>query len=137
MFMLASTSAVWTHLLLAKILTQWFHSFWLIIVKPGVSLSNQSSSVGTLHSLKKVTYSFVDVICKWITKLLVLLMLLVCKSRPAARGPWWPSPHFPQLFCPAVNTCISTCMSLNSFTVLIPVLIIISILLDPLFVACC
>ena len=36
----------------------------LMLEKPGVSLSNKSSSAGTLHRLKKVTYSFVDVICK-------------------------------------------------------------------------
>ena len=36
--------------------------------KPGVSLSNQSSSIGTLHRIKKVTYSFVDNILtlRWI-----------------------------------------------------------------------
>ena len=55
-----------------------------------------------------------------------------CRPRLSG-GPetWWPSPFFPQLFCPAVN--ISARMSLNSFTVLI----IISVLFDPFFVACC
>ena len=99
LFMLASTSAVGTHLLLTKLLkllTQWFHLFWLLITKPGVSLSNQSSSIGTLHRMKKVTYSFVDAICKWrwyafewITRLIASIASFA-KSRPAAHGPRWP-----------------------------------------------
>ena len=67
-----SASAVWNHLLLAKFLTQWFHLFWVIIAKSGISSSNQTSSIRTLHQKKEVTCSFGNAICKWITKLLVL-----------------------------------------------------------------
>ena len=35
-----------------------------MIAKSGVSLSNQTSRTGTLHRLKEVTHSFVNVVCK-------------------------------------------------------------------------
>ena len=62
---------------------------------------------------------------------------------PGGPVAWWPSPDFPQFFCPAVNPrmqaqiCLGfgrakwTTVSLNSFTILI----IISVLFDPFF--CC
>ena len=77
--MLASTSAVWEPSLAYKtfdtmislILT--YHSeAW-----DGIIIKSECRSIGTLHRLKKVTV-FLDAICKWITRLLILLAMLGC-----------------------------------------------------------